>query len=186
MKPMQIISLAVAGAVLGALAGAGWLQWQKHRGTPELAAGQALQETVPNFSYVDIDGRQRGANEWYGKVVVLNFWATWCPPCREETPLFVELQETLGPAGLQFVGIAIDDREPVREFVASYGINYPTLLGDMNAVELSRRLGNRFGGLPFTIVAAQDGEILLRHAGELKRERLEPLLRDLLASDKKA
>jgi thiol-disulfide isomerase/thioredoxin len=179
MKPLQIISLAVAGAVLGAVVGAGWQYWQQQQPHDQQAAAVGLHETLPDFSYPDLAGQQRRASEWADKVVVLNFWATWCPPCREETPLFVELQERYRDAGVQFVGIAIDDQAPTEEFAASYGINYPILMGDMQAVTLSKRLGNRFEGLPFTVVADRDGRIEVRRSGEIKREQLEPLLQQL-------
>ena len=179
MKPLQIISLAVAGAVMGAVVGAGWQYWQRQQASPVQTAESGLHQAVPDFSYPDLEGHQRRSNEWLGKVLVLNFWATWCPPCREETPLFVELQEKYGEAGVQFVGIAIDDQEATREFANTYGVNYPVLLGDMKAVELSKRFGNRFEGLPFTLVAHRDGRIALRHAGGVSRAQLEPLLQEL-------
>ena len=100
---------------------------------------------------------------------------------EKETPDFVALQEAFGER-VQFVGIAIDDADPVRDFADTYGVNYPVLLGDVDAVSLSRRLGNRYEGLPFTVVAAPGGRVVLRHAGGLERTRLEPLLRDLLSA----
>lgn len=182
MKPIQIISLALAGALLGALAGVAWQQWEERQGPMPATAGDAVQETMPDFSFPDLDGQTRTRREWPDKVLVVNFWASWCPPCRAETPLFVDLQETYGEQGLQFVGIAIDDPEPVKAFVDEYAVNYPTLLGSMEAVELSRRLGNRFGGLPFTVVARPDGRVVLRHAGEVARDQLEPLIQAQLAA----
>ncbi|MCB1799626.1 MAG: TlpA family protein disulfide reductase, partial [Gammaproteobacteria bacterium] len=110
--------------------------------------------------------------------VVLNFWATWCPPCRKETPEFVALQASFGEQ-VQFIGIAIDDEDPVREFADTYGVNYPLLLGDVDAVAMSRSLGNRYEGLPFTVVARPGGGVVLRHTGGLERSQLEPLLREL-------
>ena len=186
MKPMQIISLAVAGALLGALAGVGWQQWEESRGALPATGSNAVHEVLPEFSYADLKGQERTRREWPDKILVVNFWASWCPPCRAEMPLFVELQREYGGAGVQFVGIAIDDPEPVQAFVDELALNYPTLLGDMDAVELSRRLGNRFGGLPFTVVTRSDGRIVLRHSGELSRESLEPLLQTLLAERDKA
>ncbi len=185
MKPFTIIKLALAGAIIGTLAGFGWQQWQNHQysnggGTN---AGHTV-KAVPDFSYPDLDGRERRSNEWLGKVMVINFWATWCPPCREETPLFVELQDRYREQGVQFVGIAIDDPEPTQDFVDTYGVNYPVLMGDAAAIELSKRLGNRFQGLPYTVVARHDGRIASRFSGGANRADLEPLLDELTKQSK--
>ena len=80
---------------------------------------------------------------------------------------------------VKFIGIAIDAEEPVREFADSFSMNYPVLLGDIEAIELSRRLGNRYEGLPFTVVAAPGGDVVLRHTGGIHRDKLEPILRGL-------
>ena len=77
---------------------------------------------------------------------------------------------------VRFIGIAIDDIEPVQDFVDTYGINYPILMGDLGAAALSRQLGNKFEGLPFTVVASVEGKIILKHTGELKKTQLEPIL----------
>jgi thiol-disulfide isomerase/thioredoxin len=181
VKPLQIIALAVGGALLGAIVGIAWQQYEERQEGAPFRDGQSLEEFLPAFSFADLDGNRRTRQEWNGKILVLNFWASWCPPCRDEMPLFVALQEEFAAAGVQFVGIAIDDQEPVQAFVDAYGIDFPTLLGDMAAIELAKRLGNRFGGLPFTVIARADGKILLRHPGELKREQLLPLLQELVA-----
>jgi len=180
VKISNYFLIAVGGAVIGAASGFAWRALDD-AGRPEIPTPvQAVQEVdvVPHFSYPDLDGRQRSSEEFTDKVVVLNFWATWCPPCREETPEFVALQEQYAD-NVQFIGIAIDDEEPVREFAESFSVNYPLLLGDVGAVSLSRQLGNRYEGLPFTVVAAPGGNVVLRHAGGLKRDQLEPLLREL-------
>jgi thiol-disulfide isomerase/thioredoxin len=178
LKPFAIIKLALIGAVIGALAGLGWQQWQAHRQTGGVDSFEAVKR-LPDFSFPDTEGRTRGSDEWLGKIRVVNFWATWCPPCREETPLFVDLQERYLDRGIQFIGIAIDDLEPTQDFIDTYGVNYPVLIGDGTAIELSRRLGNRFQGLPYTVVARADGRIVSRFSGGVERTDLEPLLEQL-------
>lgn len=180
MKITHYFLIAVGGAVIGAASGFAWRSFDD-AGQPAMATPvESVQvvDALPGFSYPDLTGRQRSGSEFTDKVVVLNFWATWCPPCRKETPEFVALQDAFAD-NVQFIGIAIDDEDPVREFADTYGVNYPLLLGDVEAVSLSRRLGNRYEGLPFTVVAAPGGSVVLRHAGGIEREQLEPVLREL-------
>jgi thiol-disulfide isomerase/thioredoxin len=174
--------IAVGGAAIGAITGFAWRAIDSAQQDPVPAPLATVQQVdvLPAFSYPDLDGRQRSHSEFGETVMVLNFWASWCPPCRKETPTFIALQEAYA-GEVQFIGIAIDDPEPVREFAETYGINYPVLLGDADAVMLSRRLGNRHEGLPFTVVVAANGRVLMRHIGELEREQLEPLLREAIA-----
>lgn len=178
MKPTQILATAAIGALIGAAVGFGmnFLRGNDTTGTTEPKVVMAELSTVPDFDYPDLEGHMRNAREWRNEIMVLNFWAAWCPPCREETPLFVELQERYAHDHVRFVGIAIDDPDPVREFVESHAVQYPVLMGDLEAVALSKRLGNRFEGLPFTIVAAPGGEVILRHQGGISRDQLEPVL----------
>jgi thiol-disulfide isomerase/thioredoxin len=180
LKIRNYFLIAIGGALLGAASGVAWRALDD-RGEP--ASSNPVKtvkqvDTLPEFAYPDLQGRERHSSEFADKIVVLNFWATWCPPCRKETPEFVALQDTFADH-VQFIGIAIDDEGPVREFAESYGVNYPVLLGDMDAVAMSRSLGNRYEGLPFTVVAGPGGKVLLRHTGELERAELEPLLREL-------
>ena len=177
MKIRNYFIIAVGGALLGAASGFAWRAFDQ-RGTPAVPEPVATVEQVdhlPAFTYPDLDGTERSLSEFEDKIVVLNFWATWCPPCRKETPEFVALQEEFGDR-VQFIGVAIDDEEPVREFADNFSVNYPILLGDMAAVAMSRSLGNRYEGLPFTVVAAPGGKVVLRHTGGLEREQLAPLL----------
>jgi len=180
LKIRNYFLIAVGGALIGAATGFA-LRAYDDAGQPPLPTpvkSVELVDVLPGFSYPDLDGRQRSAAEFADRVVVLNFWATWCPPCRKETPEFVALQEEFGDK-VQFIGIAIDDEEPVREFAESYAVNYPLLLGDVEAVAMSRSLGNRHEGLPFTVVIAPGGKVVKRHTGGLERDQLEPLLREL-------
>ena len=137
-------------------------------------------EQRPAFTLPDLEDRLRDVTEWDGKVLIVNFWATWCGPCRKEIPEFVELQRTYGPAGLQFVGIAIDRPVPVREFVAEYGINYPILYGDAAAIEVSAAFGNVMGALPYTAVIDRTGAVVVTHHGEFSKEAAEKVINALL------
>jgi len=131
--------------------------------------------------FADLEGQPRALETWAGKLVVINFWATWCPPCLKEIPAFVELQARYGEAGLQFVGIALDEQSAVRPFVAERGITYPILLGDQDVAQFMAELGNDIGGLPYTVVLSRSGEVLLRHRGEWAQADAEAFLKDALA-----
>lgn len=135
---------------------------------------------APAFSLPDVDGVTHHSNEWQGKVMVLNFWATWCPPCVRETPAFVELQEQYAASGLQFIGVAIDDKEKVNDFMDSYGVNYPMLIGEDNAINIAQLFGNRFGALPYTVIINRLGIIRYIQRGELTREVVEKNINQLL------
>ncbi|MGD2119822.1 MAG: TlpA disulfide reductase family protein [Chromatiales bacterium] len=168
--------LAIASAAFGVALG-----FYQKQSEPQAADSETITtlDKLPAFSYPDLQGNQRSSSEWRNTVVVLNFWASWCPPCRKETPDFIELQNR-HQGKVQFVGIAIDDQQPVAEFAKSFGINYPTLLGDMAAIEMSRQLGNRFSGLPFTAIFDREGKLQHAHTGGLSRETLEKQLQELM------
>ena len=137
-------------------------------------------EQVAEFRFLDLEGRERDAREWRGKVLVVNFWATWSPPCRAQIPGFVDLQNQYGAAGLQFVGIATDDEQAVREFVSRYGISYPILLGDEAGSELARAFGNEYGGLPYTVVFDRDGRLKRVFSGLVQHAEAEAVIKPLL------
>jgi thiol-disulfide isomerase/thioredoxin len=128
----------------------------------------------------DAKGREQSIGQWKGKVLVVNFWATWCVPCREEMPEFVTAQQEFGPRGLQFVGIAIDDVAKVEAFAAELGLNYPVLIGGYGAIELSRTFGNRLGALPFTIIVDRAGRVSHTQLGPIKDAQLRTIVSQLL------
>jgi peroxiredoxin len=130
----------------------------------------------------DADGRPQRIDQWRGKVVVVNFWATWCVPCREEMPQFVDAQKRDGARGLQFVGIAVDQADKVRRFADEIGLNYPTLIGGLGAMELSRDLGNRVMALPFTVILDRQGRVVHTQLGVLKPDKLAAVVEPLLAA----
>ncbi len=138
-------------------------------------------DRLPDFSLPDVSGQDASSGAWTGKVVVLNFWATWCPPCLREMPLFAEAQERYAASGLQTVGIAIDEAEDVKTFLAEHPVNYPILLGDTNAIEMSRRLGNRLQGLPFTVIFDRAGKRVHAQAGEITSAALDKKIAPLLS-----
>jgi len=128
----------------------------------------------------DAEGREQPLAQWKGKLMVVNFWATWCVPCREEMPEFVKAQREFGDKGLQFVGIAIDQPDKVAAFANELHLNYPALIGGFGAIELSKTMGNRLGALPFTIVVDRSGRVALTQLGPMKEAKLRSIVGQLL------
>lgn len=128
--------------------------------------------TRPDFSLQDLEGEVRHINEWDGQYIVLNFWATWCPPCRKEIPEFIALQKKYGSVGLQFIGVAIDDTEAVSQFAMEMGINYPNLIAESEGIELAHQYGNTYGALPFSVIINREGRIIGRQVGLLSKEKI--------------
>lgn len=129
----------------------------------------------------DLAGTTQALSQWRGKVVVVNFWATWCPPCREELPELVRIQQSLGPSGVQIVGVAVDEKAKVAAFAEKAGINFPILLLEYGGIELARRTGNRAGGLPYTVVLDRNGRIAHVELGAIQLLAFETLLKSLAA-----
>ena len=134
----------------------------------------------PDFRLPDLDGVIREVQEWDGRVLVVNFWATWCPPCRREMPGFIALQNQYAERGLQFVGIAIDEQTAVADVVQELGVNYPTLMGQADAMELGRRFGNTLGALPYTVIVDRQGILVFAKRGELSRDQAEEVILSVL------
>jgi peroxiredoxin len=133
-----------------------------------------------SLSLPDTSGQQQSLSQWRGKVVVVNFWATWCAPCREEMPEFVRAQREFGPRGLQFVGIAVDEPDKVAQFAKELELNYPALIGGYGAIELSKTLGNQLSALPFTIVIDRTGAVARTQLGPFKSDKLRSTIDNLL------
>jgi thiol-disulfide isomerase/thioredoxin len=148
--------------------------------TPTATPGPMAATALNGVALPDADGKEQRIDQWRGKVVIVNFWATWCAPCREEMPEFIKAQNELGPKGLQIVGIAVDQPDKVRQFAAEIGLTYPTLVGGFGAMELSRTLGNSVMALPFTVVLDRKGAIAHTQLGVLKPDKLNAIVKQLL------
>ncbi|HUX62662.1 TlpA disulfide reductase family protein [Sulfuricella sp.] len=171
--------LVAAGSIVALIAAAAYFALPRQ---PEQAVATQEISAEPVFaaSFRDLDDKLQPLKQWRGKVVVLNFWAPWCPPCREEIPDFISLQDKHRERGLVFVGVALDEKIKVQAFADEMGINYPILLGEMEAVDLARKIGNRLGGLPFTVVIDRSGRIVASEVGGLTLARLEKIVLPLL------
>lgn len=132
--------------------------------------------THPEFTLPDIAGTERDFSEWQGKNRLLNFWATWCAPCRREIPLLKEFQDGQSRNGFQVLGIAVDYPEEVAAFAESAQFNYPVLVGQQEAMAVAESSGIEFIGMPFTMFVASDGEYLGAYIGELHREHLDQVV----------
>ncbi|MGW8248560.1 MAG: TlpA family protein disulfide reductase [Acidiferrobacterales bacterium] len=140
----------------------------------------AMPTEMVEFSLPDTDGKLHDISEWRGKVIVLNFWATWCPPCRAEVPLFVDTQQKFKKDGVVIVGVAIDKKQDVANFIDSYFINYPVLVSEQDNTELMARYGNRIATLPYSVVMDRNGKIIETHAGAYKKDQLLSVLDKVL------
>lgn len=170
--------LLLITAVL-ALAGGYWIA-QSMRPAEQVTTLTYGGGELIDFTLPDLEGKKRSLHEWRGKVIVLNFWATWCPPCREEIPLFISLQKKHLADDLQVIGVAIDNLTAVMVYRQSVRINYPILIGEENAMPLVAQYGNRMGSLPFTVIIDRSGSIAVRKLGVFNQTELESLIEPLL------
>jgi thiol-disulfide isomerase/thioredoxin len=133
-------------------------------------------ESLPDFTLMARDGSMQSIRSWPGKSMIVNFWATWCAPCRKEIPFLKELQHERGKDGFQLVGVAVDVREDVLKYADKIGIDYPLLMGEQDAFDAVSKFGLESTGFPFTVFTDKDGRIVVMHLGELKPPQAKAIL----------
>lgn len=180
MRPLirRVLLFAAVSALAGA---AGYFTAQQMRAARHTEVATSAPVA---FTLLDVEGRLHSSGEWKGRLVLLNFWATWCPPCREEIPLLVEAQRRHGGAGLQVIGVAFDSAAEVTTFARGQGINYPLLIGGDQFLAIMGQHGNRSGSLPYSVLLGRDGAIVAQKLGAYKGRELEELLQKHLSRDK--
>lgn len=178
MTPLRRTFL-LAG-VGGLAAAAGYVSHLFRIGRLDGQVAANLGETILASRLSDLEGAPRTLSAFRGHILVVNYWATWCPPCREEIPMFVRLQKEFADKNVQFVGIAIDQADKVREFAREIQISYPLLIGGMDALDLSRQAGNKAGVLPYTLVLDRGGQIVASLVGGLTEARMRGALLEQL------
>lgn len=136
----------------------------------------AVPDTLPDFTLADIDGQPRSIRSWPGKSMIVNFWATWCAPCRREIPLLKKIQAEHGADGFQIVGVAVDFREDVLKYAKEIGIDYPVLIGEQDGLEAVNQFGQGSLGFPFTVFTDNQQRIVMFHVGEIHENQAEVLL----------
>lgn len=174
MTPRRRNTLLLAG-VAAAAAGVGFLA-----GPGSLDRGQGGSNALQAATFADLEGRPRKLEEWRGKILILNFWASWCAPCLEEIPILITVRHAYWHFGVEIVGIAVDLPSKIVEFSRRLSITYPVLLADAGALDLMRLLGNTGAGLPFTVFLDREFKPVKRKLGALQRSEVEAALTDLL------
>ena len=174
--PMKNKTLLFAVAVMATVAGIWFGQ--------SILSSRTGPAARPDFNLPDMHGKMHSLATWQDKVIVLNFWATWCPPCREEIPAFIELQKRHGDSGIQVIGIAVDNLREVVAYYAGAGMNYPVLIGEDGAMSVMTDFGNTTGSLPYSVILNRQGEIIARKLGVMTLVELEGIVRPHLRTQR--
>lgn len=169
-----------AGIFLMVAAVAGFAGYYFNRAKPIPPQIEVAAQKLMRASYADLNGKYRSLSPTPGKVLVVNFWATWCAPCREEIPELSKIHKKYASKGVELTGIAFDNVSKVKDYAAKMNIDYSLLIGTAETLAISKDLGNQAGVLPFTLVLDRTGTVAYTHAGALTAALLEAVLVPLL------
>ena len=176
--------MAASGGYFAAMVMSPEPAWQDRSPMAEALPVNRLEDLLgqprPDFELGDLNGTTVSVAKFDGKILLINFWASWCKPCIEEIPMLTRLQNTYSDHGVQVVGIALDDPARAREFASELVINYPILVGSTDTVLTGLRYGNRSGMLPYSVLVGADGLIKWAYLGALKERELEEQIKALL------
>ena len=180
MTPGRRLAL-FAGVAAGFAALGGWFAWQRYAPAPagDDAVSLLYSQTLPDHA-----GQAFALAGLRGRVVVLNFWATWCPPCIDEMPELAQLHREIAPRAATVIGIGVDSAANIREFAEKHRFPYPLLVAGFGGTELARQLGNRIGALPFTVVINAQGRIVDRTMGRIRLDTLRGTVLPMLAGSR--
>jgi len=178
---MLIFAIALLALLSGALFYAARIPVNAPQAEAPVPPAASAPETLelanhPEFTLPDVSGIARNFSEWQGKNRLINFWATWCAPCRREIPLLKAFQDQQSRNGFEVIGIAVDFPEAVAAYAESAQFNYPVLVGEQDAMAVAESSGIEFIGMPFTMFVASDGEYLSAYIGELHQEHLDTVV----------
>ncbi len=175
----RVLQILLIGSLLAAAWFANHIINSEPRHADESGASSPITH-LPAYRLVDLAGKAHHTSQWSDKVVILNFWASWCPPCQTDMSALSDLQNERGGHGLQVLGIAIDRVDDAKTYSVSHPVSYPLFRGGMSEAKLSKRMGNRLLKLPFTAVFGRDGQLIFAQAGAIPtaslRNHIEPLL----------
>jgi len=180
---LLVVLLALGAGAAAYLASRAWLAPEAQAPAAPQAPASVIPGRRPDVTLADRDGRLRSLSEWDGRPQVINFWATWCAPCRREIPMLNQLARDPALAEFALIGIAIDFREDVLRFLAETPIEYTVLIGEQDGLDASAAFGMRSLGLPYTAFVDRSGRIVTIHLGELHRPQADVILSAVRALD---
>ena len=178
-----IVVFLIIAAVLSLAAGISLSMYFKQSAKTETAiikSDSIVGSKRPDFSMADVEGEMHNISKFDGKVMIVNFWATWCPPCRREIPAFIALQEKYQSQGFVIVGVALDSQQAAIDYVDPMGINYPILVSETEGIAVSQAYGNQLSVLPYTVVVDRKGIIRHAFAREITLAEAEKLIKPYL------
>jgi len=176
--------LIIAGAIIifaiGMYLGGSIIDMFRQPPEPSAETQTLIGSSAPIYQLKALDGVRESSDQWAGKVQIVNFWATWCPPCKREIPALMALQDQYSNQGLQVIGIALDNEQRAKDYAIENNINYAVLVGEKEASDISDQLGNDMGILPYTIIIDRQGKIRYIKYGEADQRTLEKEILPLL------